>query len=99
MGTLYEWLARPLLFRLDPETAHHLTLRLLGWLSRMPWIWDLLAVESDRVISKDVFGLHFPNPVGLAAGLDKNGVALPAWAGLGFGFAEVGTITSLPQDG
>jgi dihydroorotate dehydrogenase len=99
MGTLYEWLARPLLFQLDPETAHHLTLRLLGWLSRMPWIWDLLAVESGRDISKDLFGLHFPNPVGLAAGLDKNGVALPAWAGLGFGFAEVGTITAEQQAG
>jgi dihydroorotate dehydrogenase len=50
-------------------------------------------------LSKTLFGLHFPNPVGLAAGLDKNAVALPAWAGLGFGFAEVGTITSHRQDG
>src|SRR5947209_20184976 len=48
---------------------------------------------------KTLFGLTFPNPIGLAAGLDKNGVALPAWAALGFGFIEIGTVTAKPQPG
>jgi dihydroorotate dehydrogenase len=99
MGTIYERFVRPLLFRIDPETAHHLAIRCLELSSRTPWIWRSVPTKAERNISKDLFGLHFPNPVGLAAGFDKNAVALPAWAGLGFGFAEVGTITSLPQDG
>ena len=99
MGTIYERLVRPLLFRLDPETAHHLAIRFLELSSRAPWIWRLVPANPDQGIGKDLFGLHFNNPVGLAAGLDKNAVALPAWAELGFGFAEVGTITSLPQEG
>jgi dihydroorotate dehydrogenase len=99
MGGIYESMVRPLLFRLDPEAAHHLAIRLLELSSRTPWIWDLIPTEPDRGTGKELFGLHFPNPIGLAAGLDKNAVALPAWAGMGFGFAEVGTITSLRQDG
>lgn len=99
MGIIYERLGRPLLFRLDPETAHHFAIGCLELSSRIPWIWRLIPTPLDKDISKDLFGLHFPNPIGLAAGFDKNAVALPAWAGLGFGFAEVGTITSLQQDG
>jgi dihydroorotate dehydrogenase len=99
MGAIYERLVRPLLFRLDPETAHHLAIRCLQLSSLMPSIWRLVQAKPDPKSSKDLFGLRFPNPVGLAAGFDKNAVALPAWAGLGFGFAEVGTITSVKQDG
>jgi dihydroorotate dehydrogenase len=99
MGMIYERLGRPLFFQLNPETAHHFAIKCLELSSRISWIWPLIATPPDKDISKDLFGLHFPNPVGLAAGFDKNGVALPAWAGLGFGFAEVGTITSLPQEG
>jgi dihydroorotate dehydrogenase len=99
MGAIYERLIRPLLFRLDPETAHHLAIRGLQLSSLTPSFWRLVQIKPNPKFTKDLFGLHFPNPVGLAAGFDKNAVALPAWAGLGFGFAEVGTITSMKQDG
>jgi dihydroorotate dehydrogenase len=99
MGSIYERLVRPFLFQLDPETAHHLAVRCLELSSLAPSIWQLVQAKPDPRLSKDLFGLHFPNPIGLAAGFDKNAVALPAWAGLGFGFAEVGTITSVAQDG
>ncbi len=99
MGLIYERLLRPLLFLIDPETAHHLAIRLLEFSSLAPWVWRFIPTRAEQGTGKDLFGLHFPNPIGLAAGLDKNAVALPAWAGLGFGFAEVGTITSHQQDG
>jgi dihydroorotate dehydrogenase len=99
MGAMYERFVRPLLFLLDPETAHHLAIRCFQLSSLTPSIWRLVPTEPEPKFSKHLFGLHFPNPVGLAAGFDKNAVALPAWAGLGFGFAEVGTITSIKQDG
>ena len=90
-------LLRPLLFRLDPETAHHLTLGglktahalgLSGLVARRP-------ADDPRTL----MGLTFPNPVGLAAGLDKNGECIAGLAALGFGFIEIGTVTPLPQPG
>ncbi|PYL12540.1 MAG: dihydroorotate dehydrogenase (quinone), partial [Verrucomicrobia bacterium] len=95
----YELFVRPLLFSLDPETAHHVTMRLLGRASRFDVA--LRPLRLFRPTSKPItlFGLNFPNPIGLAAGLDKNGVALPAWAALGFGFIEVGTVTAKAQPG
>jgi dihydroorotate dehydrogenase len=99
MGMIYERLVRPLLFQFDPETAHYLAIRCLELSSLIPSIWRLVQAKPDARLAKELFGLHFPNPIGLAAGFDKNAVALPAWAGLGFGFAEVGTITSVRQDG
>ena len=95
----YELFVRPLLFSLDPETAHHVTMRLLGRASRFDVA--LRPLRLFRPTSKPItlFGLNFPNPIGLAAGLDKNGVALPAWAALGFGFIEIGTVTAKPQPG
>jgi dihydroorotate dehydrogenase len=89
-------LLRPLLFRLDPETAHNLTLRALR--ATPPAVLSALrpGVDDDP---RQVMGLTFPNPVGLAAGLDKNGEALDAWGALGFGFVEVGTVTPRPQPG
>src|ERR1700746_2386295 len=99
MKRLYERLVRPLLFSLDAETAHHLSIELL----QRPSLFDpaLRALRSLQPSSKPktVFGLTFPNPIGLAAGLDKNGVALPAWAALGFGFIEIGTVTAKAQPG
>ncbi|MBV9674091.1 MAG: quinone-dependent dihydroorotate dehydrogenase, partial [Verrucomicrobia bacterium] len=93
----YEQIFRPLLFSLDPETAHHLTLAILSLLSRFP---ILLESVSDQVrAERQVFGIRFPNPVGLAAGFDKNAVAVTAWHALGFGFVEVGTITAQSQPG
>ncbi|HEX6499216.1 MAG TPA: quinone-dependent dihydroorotate dehydrogenase [Micromonosporaceae bacterium] len=99
---LYERVARPALFRLgggDAETAHEWTLRRLAVLSRRPWL--LAALRRRYVVQapRTVFGLRFANPVGLAAGLDKNGLALPAWPALGFGFVEVGTVTWHAQPG
>jgi dihydroorotate dehydrogenase len=99
MKNSYERLARPLLFSFDAETAHHLT---VGWLrTASHFNLALRALKSFQPPSKakTVFGLKFPNPIGLAAGLDKNGVALPAWAALGFGFIEIGTVTAKAQPG
>jgi dihydroorotate dehydrogenase len=95
----YERFVRPLLFSLDPETAHHVTVRLLGRASHFDLA--LRALRSFQLPSKprNLFGLNFQNPIGLAAGLDKNGVALPAWAALGFGFIEIGTVTAKEQPG
>ena len=95
----YERFVRPLLFSLDAETAHHLTIRLLGRASRFDPALRLLRSFQRSSKLKTLFGINFPNPVGLAAGLDKNGVALPAWAALGFGFIEIGTVTAKAQPG
>lgn len=91
-----------LLFRIgdgDAEAAHEWTLRRLAALSRnrfaLAALRRLYAVRAPR----RVFGVDFPNPVGLAAGMDKDGRALPAWPALGFGFVEVGTVTRHPQPG
>ena len=97
---MYERLARPMLFRLaggDAEGAHEWTLRRLASLSAplRQALRRFYAVDVPR----EVFGLRFPNPVGLAAGMDKNGLALHAWPALGFGFVEVGTVTRHAQPG
>lgn len=95
---------RPALFRLDAERAHELTLRALELASRSRLALRALHAAygaGARAAGSGVeaFGLRFPNRVGLAAGLDKNGVAVPALAALGFGFIEVGTVTAVPQPG
>lgn len=101
MAALYP-LLRPLAFRLDPELAHRATLRALAAASHAPGALRLLAQGAPRPDARlrtRAFGLTFPSPVGLAAGLDKDGVALPAWGALGFGALEVGTVTARPQPG
>src|SRR5947207_5169134 len=95
----YEAFVRPLLFSLDAETAHHLTIKLLGSASHFHPALRALKRFTPPSKPKTLFGLTFPNPIGLAAGLDKNGVALPAWAALGFGFVEIGTVTAKAQPG
>ena len=93
-------LFRPLLFRLDPETAHHLTLqsvRLAGALPPSRWVLQALFNAPEKPV--EVFGLKFKNPVGLAAGYDKDGVAVRGLAALGFGHLEIGTVTLRPQPG
>jgi dihydroorotate dehydrogenase len=95
----YERFVRPLLFSLDAETAHHLTVALLQRASRFDPALRMLRSLQPPPKPKTLFGLTFPNPIGLAAGLDKNGVALPAWAALGFGFIEIGTVTAKAQPG
>ena len=98
--TLFESAVRPVLFRLgggDAETAHEFTLHRLAGLGAGTRALLKSRYATDNPV--DVFGVRFPNPVGLAAGMDKNGLALPAWPALGFGFVEVGTVTARPQPG
>ena len=95
----YELFVRPLLFSLDAETAHHVTTRLLGRASHFDVALRALKLFQPRPKPITLFGLKFPNPIGLAAGLDKNGVAVPVWAALGFGFIEIGTVTAKAQPG
>src|SRR5216110_2042213 len=99
MKNLYERLVRPLLFSLEAETAHHFTIASLRRASHFDLALRALRRFTPPSNPKTLFGLTFPNPIGLAAGLDKNGVAIPAWAALGFGFVEVGTVTAKQQPG
>lgn len=95
----YEHLLRPALFQLDPERAHHFALFVLRRAPLIPGALAFLRSFAPRPQPRTLFGLHFPNPIGLAAGFDKNGVAVPAWEALGFGFVEIGTVTARPQPG
>ncbi|MCB9834246.1 MAG: quinone-dependent dihydroorotate dehydrogenase [Planctomycetes bacterium] len=99
---IYQRLIRPLLFRLDPERAHHLAYCLLKWASRIGPLKALLgALYGVRrpELAQTIWGLEFPNPVGLAAGFDKHSLALPALSRMGFGFVEVGAISSVARPG
>ncbi|MBN4006007.1 quinone-dependent dihydroorotate dehydrogenase [Nostoc sp. LPT] len=108
---IYQVAIRPLLFNLlktDPEWLHQQTIRSFHWLSqtgtqqRASWLNRRLQKSlclSDSRLKQNLFGLKFPNPVGLAAGFDKDGVAANIWSSLGFGFAELGTVTFHPQPG
>jgi dihydroorotate dehydrogenase len=98
-GGIYERLVRPLLFSFSPEAAHHLAIRSLRAASRRPAALRQLKRFQPPPKPTSAFGLTFPNPIGLAAGFDKSGVAVPAWAALGFGFVEIGTVTAQPQPG
>lgn len=93
-------LFRPLLFRLDPERAHALTLFTLRFAGAFPLLIPLMDL-AYRAPQKpvDAFGLRFRNPVGLAAGYDKDGIAVTGLAALGFGHVEIGTVTPLAQEG
>lgn len=93
-------LIRPLLFKLDPERAHGLTLNLVRLAGSVPparWLVQVLFAAPQKPVQ--VLGLRFKNPVGLAAGYDKDGVALRGLAALGFGHLEIGTVTLRPQPG
>ena len=91
---VYRSLLRPILFRLPPESAHELALHSL------PWVKSFIGRPFESpLLNTDLFNLCFKNPVGLAAGFDKDGVALEALAALGFGFIEAGTVTFHPQPG
>ncbi len=105
MSTIYQKVIRPVLYRLgrgDAEVAHEQTLHGLRRLSRIPGAVPAISRTFGSLpggLERTVFGVRFPSPVGLAAGMDKNGVALPAWRALGFGFVEVGTVTAHAQPG
>src|ERR1700750_1106063 len=95
-------LIKPILFQFDPENVHYFVTRNLKRFNRFTGgaalsraILDL----KDERLEKEVFGLKFKNPVGLAAGFDKNAEVINEMANLGFGFVEVGTVTPLPQSG
>ncbi len=98
---MYE-LFKPWLFRQDPETIHEQVVHGLAWLGRRGPGLELvrwLCTVQDKRLEVTAFGLRFPNPIGLAAGFDKNAVAVRAWAALGFGHVEIGSVTALPQPG
>lgn len=94
---------KPLLFRMDPERAHHLIVDGVGTASRIPGAGALLSalwgISETPDLSVDLFGLHFAHPVGLAAGLDKNAKAVQALSRIGLSFMEVGTVTPVGQPG
>lgn len=90
-------LARQLLFKLSPETSHDLSLDLIGAGGRLGL--NGMLCKQPVALPVTVMGLNFANPVGLAAGLDKNGAAIGGFAQLGFGFVEIGTVTPRPQPG
>lgn len=92
---LYTALVRPLLFRLAPETAHELSMKMLALVASV--LGRHVSAPAGRAV--ECFGTLFPNAVGLAAGMDKNATALPAWPLLGFGFVEIGTVTARAQPG
>lgn len=92
-------LFRPLLFRLDAEASHHIAFGALRALSGLPGFRRCLRGARPSALPVEVMGLTFPNPVGLAAGLDKNAEYAPSLAALGFGFVELGTVTPRPQPG
>src|SRR5262249_12289205 len=100
MSWIYRRLLRPLLFLQDSESIHDRTLRLLSYASRSRWLCRAISL-STRVADFPVhcFGLRFPNPLGLAAEIDKHTAAMPVWRALGFGFSEVGGVTWLAQPG
>jgi dihydroorotate dehydrogenase len=99
IDAIYPLLLRPVLFQLDPERVHDLAVFALRTLSTRPWLIRLARLFTECSDPITVMGMVFPNRVGTAGGLDENGVAIPAWWAIGFGFAEIGTVTPLPQDG
>ncbi len=101
MSWIYRQLLRPFLFAQDGEVIHNRTLHCLGWISRYPVLTEALAsfLAAPSGCEVRLWNLEFPNPIGLAAGMDKHAEAVPAWAALGFGFSELGGVTRHPQPG
>jgi dihydroorotate dehydrogenase len=95
---LYKLIIKPILFRKDAESAHEFTLSVMERASRFSALRARKAIAAPA-LNCSVGGVEFPNPVGLGAGCDKNGTAIPMWPHCGFGFIEVGTITAQPQPG
>tara|TARA_B110000967_G_scaffold209348_1_gene265071 strand:+ start:3833 stop:4876 length:1044 start_codon:yes stop_codon:yes gene_type:complete len=99
---MYKSLIRPLLFSIDPEKVHYFTFSLIRTLSKIPGVPSLLRalyLNKDPRLERTLFGLTFKNPVGLAAGFDKNAVLFNELADFGFGFVEIGTLTPKGQEG
>ena len=99
---MYKLLIRPILFQFDPEKVHYFTFSLIRFVSKIPgfsWLFKSMYLVNDKRLETEVFGLKFPNPVGLAAGFDKNAVLYKELSNFGFGFIEIGTLTPVGQDG
>ena len=99
---MYKLLVKPIFFLFDPEKIHHFTFSLIKFLSKIPGISSIfrsLYVIKDKRLERQLFGLRFNNPVGLAAGFDKNALLYNELANFGFGFIEIGTVTPKPQEG
>jgi dihydroorotate dehydrogenase len=99
---MYKHLLKPILFRFNPETAHNILFYGLSVLRHVPFARSIIRAiykKESPSLEKEVFGLKFPNPVGLAGGLDKNGEFYNDMANFGFGFVEIGSLTPQPQDG
>ncbi len=99
---LYKNLLRPLFFLIDPEKVHHLVFQLIKFSQSIPGMKSIMRwmfVKKDSRLERTVFGIKFPNPVGLAAGFDKDAKLYRELSNFGFGFIEIGTITPLAQDG
>ncbi len=99
---MYKHILKPILFQFNPETAHNILFSLLTFLRHIPGaraIMRAIYKKESPKLAREVFGLNFPNPVGLAGGLDKNGEFYNDMADFGFGFVEIGSLTPKPQDG
>ncbi|WP_162128159.1 quinone-dependent dihydroorotate dehydrogenase [Flavobacterium phycosphaerae] len=99
---MYKLLIRPILFWFDPEEVHHFSFRFIQFISKIPFVSTLLKAlyeVKDTRLEREVFGLKFKNPVGLAAGFDKDAKLYRELSHFGFGFIEIGTLTPKPQDG
>ena len=99
---MYKLIIRPILFWFDPEKVHYFTFSLIKFLSKIPgvtFLFKSLYVVNDKRLETEVFGLKFKNPVGLAAGFDKDAVLYKELSNFGFGFIEIGTLTPKAQDG
>lgn len=99
---MYEKIIKPILFSLSIEQAHRVVmilLRIIGMIPGGRWLLRKCCTVKHPALEREVFGIRFPNPVGLAAGFDRNGEALREIAALGFGFVEIGTVTPRPQSG
>lgn len=99
---MYKTLVRPILFQFDPEKVHHFTFGMISFLNKIPGVSALIRSVyqlNNPELEREVFGLKFNNPVGLAAGLDKDAKIYNELNNFGFGFIEIGTITPKPQDG
>ncbi|MEO6033988.1 MAG: dihydroorotate dehydrogenase (quinone), partial [Verrucomicrobiota bacterium] len=100
MSWLYRNFLRPILFTQNSEKIHNRTLSALSWASSHPATGDALGkIYGAPELPVELFGLKFPNPIGLAAGMDKQAAAVPIWEKLGFGFCELGGVTWHPQPG
>ena len=99
---MYKHILKPILFRFNPETAHNMIMSSLTFLRHVPFARSIMRSiyqKETPSLEKEVFGITFPNPVGLAGGLDKNGEHYNDLANCGFGFVEIGSLTPKPQDG